>query len=385
LEEFQKAAMMNKHLCIIGNPNIIHTRRWAADFIEKGWRVTLVGEHDPRILPSQKCCLIDLTKVTNLPKIRYLIWSQHLRKIIRKINPDILHCISVSSAGWLGAATNYHPLLITSIGSDLMLLEKKSLFHQALSKWSIHKADYLICVSDPLRQKAVQLGISSSKIKVISLGVRDEIFHPTDSKTALRQELDIPERPVILCLRALQHIYQPLLIAEAIPKILSKVPEALFLVFLYNADSLLLENFRNKIADNHVENAVIYIPPQANDENIAKYYQAADIAVSIPLSDGMPVSVQEAMACEIALVLTDLPNLRGWLHHEQEAIILPRHTENPQNLVSKLVDSVIRLLTDSCFRINLQKNARNVILANGRRIDTINRVEEIYTRLISGN
>ena len=55
--------------------------------------------------------------------------------------------------------------------------------------------------------------------------------------------------------------------------------------------------------------AVVYVPQVAYAE-IPDLYRAADLVLSVPSSDGLPVSVLEAMACGTPVIVSDLPALR---------------------------------------------------------------------------
>jgi len=361
-------------LCLIGNPNIAHTRRWVQDLDSLGWEIHLISEHVLRGEIPKNCTFYDLTKLFNMRKLRYLIWGITVRGLVKRIKPQLVHSLGVASAGWLGAAMGFHPFIVSALGSDLMLLDKRSTAHQALSQRVLRQADYVLCVSTPLLQKAAELDVPDQRRQLVYLGVDTEIFKPSNDRLKKRQDLGLPEGPLVLNLRAIQPVYRPLDLAKAIPGVLEQIPEVNFAIFTYNAELVLLAEFQQTIDAAGTSQSVHYIPPLTDDAIIASYFQAADVSVSIPESDGMPASVLEAMACGCVLVASDLPNLHEWIRHKEEGLLVPVGD------IPKLTDALIRVLRDDHLRRKLQAQAVQVIQRQGDRKQIIQQVQQIYAK-----
>lgn len=366
-------------ICIIGNPNSIHILRWIEHFYSRGYQVFLIGEHRPtKKLPT--CSgFYDLTKHLNIRKFRYLIWAWAIRRLSQQIRPDVLHAHGVASAGWLGAASGQHPYLLTAHGSDLLLLDQRSRLHRLTSTWALQQADYITCVSQILTQRALDIGIKQSKIEVAPIGIDHQIFHPASNSTEVRNQLGLPGGPVVISIRAIAPLYRPLIIAQAIPLVLEKVPDTYFLIFTFNANPDVLQQFKNLVENAGISKSISYIPELSSDQDIAAYYSVADVAISVPFSDSTPISVLEAMACQVALVLSDLPSLHEWVSHEKEGLYVP--PDNSQSLAS----SIVRLLTDQKLRLSLAKNAAQVSRERANKHILLKRYETIYNCLADGH
>jgi L-malate glycosyltransferase len=363
-------------LCYIANPNSIHVHRWINYFIRRGDEVYLIGDKPLRRSIPQGVTFYDLTKNINLRKVRYLAWILFVRKIVREVKLDVLHAHSVASAGWLGATADYHPFLVTAHGSDLLLLSQRSQLHRQFSLWALQRADFVTCVSKELAEKARSLGVPSDNLEVIYLGVETDTFYPERNAEQLRYRLHMAEGPIVLSIRAIKSIYNPLIIAKSIPVILKRVPTAQFVIFTYNAKPALLSQFKSIVQASNATKAVRYIGPLPNDEAIAEFYRAADVAVSVPSSDGTPKSVQEAMACGTPAVLSDLPSLHEWVRHEQEGLFVPAGD------VKATSEAIIRLLKDEELRKRLGKSCVRVIHQRADSNVWMRRSEEIYHSLV---
>ena len=362
-------------ICIIGNPNSIHVHRWVKHFKSEGDIIHLIGEHTPIAPIPEGIIFHDLTIKINIRKLRYLVWALHVRQILEKIKPDILHAHSVVSAGWLGAAAGFHPFLITAHGSDLLLLEKRSWFFQKLTKWAINKADYVTCVSENLANKAKILGVKPERVEVIPIGVNLITFQPSLNSQYLRHKLGLGAEPIVLSIRAMNPTYNLLDIAKAIPRVLEQVPQTRFLIFAYNIDQDYFSQFKHYLVDEIASGSVRVVQNLPDDKAIAEYYQVCDVAISVPSSDGTPVSVLEAMACGTAVIASDLPSLHDWISSEQDGLIIPVGD------IQAITNAVIRLIQDKHLRNKLGINAAGRIQKQGNNQYWMQRMMGIYHAL----
>jgi glycosyltransferase involved in cell wall biosynthesis len=74
-------------------------------------------------------------------------------------------------------------------------------------------------------------------------------------------------------------------------------------------------------------------------EEMARYYQAADVCVSIPSSDSSPRSVWEAMACGAPCVLSDIPWVRELIEDERHALVVPIDEDAVAEALRELLDN----------------------------------------------
>lgn len=367
-------------LCLIANPNSIHTQRWVRYFAGRGHDIHLIGEKPLVAAPPEGIAFHDLTRQTNARKLRYVIWAQTVRRLVHEIRPDVLHAHQVASAGWLGAAAGYHPLLVTSWGSDLLLGTRRSMVQRQLARWVLGRADYVTCVSQPLAEAAQALGAPAYKVEVVHWGVDTELFHPGNASAALSmtRERGAAQSPLVLSIRGLRPIYNPLVIAQAIPAVLARRPDARFIVRTYSVDTDLLAEFQRILAAGNATHAVEYVGDLADDAAIADLYRQAAVVVSIPSSDGTPQSVLEAMACGAAPVMSDLPSLREWLRPDVEGLFVPVGD------VAALAEAIVRLLGDDALRRSVQAAAVRLVQERADSRLWMRRYEQIYQQLAAG-
>jgi glycosyltransferase involved in cell wall biosynthesis len=363
-------------LCLIANPNSMHTVRWVRYFAGRGHDVHLIGEKPLAVALPGGITFHDLTRRTNVRKLRYATWSRAVRRLVREVQPDVLHAHQVASAGWLGAATGYHPFLVTSWGSDLLLGARRSLVQRQLARWVLGRADYVTCVSQPLAEAAHALGVPAHKVEVVHWGVDTEVFHAGDASSDL--SMTEAAAPLVLSIRGMRSIYNPLVIAQAIPAVLAQRLDARFVIRTYSVDTDLLARFQDIIHQSGAAGAVEYVGDLPDDHAIADLYRQAAVAISVPFSDGTPQSVLEAMACGAAPVVSDLPSLRDWLRPDVEGLFVPVDD------AGALAAAILRLLGDDILRRSVQAAAVRLVQERADSRLWMQRYEQIYQQLAAG-
>jgi glycosyltransferase involved in cell wall biosynthesis len=361
--------MNTLRLCLIANPNSIHTVRWVRYFAQRGHDVHLLGDKPLAGPPPAGATVYDLSQAANARKLRYVVWAQVVRRLVRKIRPDVLHAHQVTSAGWLGAAAGYHPFLVTSWGSDLLLGAQRSQAQRQLARWVLRCADYVTCVSQRLAEAARAFGAAPQRVEVVPWGVDTRVFHPAEDDGLTSSS------PVVLSIRAMRPLYNPLHMARAVPLVLDQIPAARFIIRTYNAEPALLARFRSLVEAAGAAHAVEYVADLPDDAAIADLYRTATVAVSVPSSDGTPQSVLEAMACGAVPVLSDLPALRAWVAQGVQGLFVPVGDD------AALATAVVQLLADADKRRAMRNAAIRLVEERADSLVWMQRYAEIYQQL----
>jgi L-malate glycosyltransferase len=367
---------MTMRLCFIADPSI-HTQRILHYFVGAGYEVHLLATRPPSSPLAEGVKVHDLTALANVRKLRFLVWAYHARRIVHELRPDVLHAHQVAGPGWVGAATGYHPLVVTAWGSDLLVNPRRSQVQRQLARWVLRQADYVTCVSQSLAQAALALGAVARHLEVAPWGIDTNVFQPATSKEMVRAALGLRPGPLVLSPRSLKAVYNPVDIARAIPKILEQVPAAQFVVRTHVCDLDLLGQFQAIVQDSEAAAAVHYVGDLPAEQAVADLYRAADVIVSVPSSDGTPSSVLEAMACGAVPVLSDVPSLHEWVRHECEALFVPIGD------VTAISAAVIRLLANDTLRSAMAANGSQLVSQRADSQVWMAHAEEMYRRLIS--
>lgn len=292
-------------ILMLGTVNTPHVEHMAMAMAERGHEVVVAGDvaavYPPSTLPAAGIRVRPI-------EIPAMAW---VRRVWREERPDVVHANWLPAYGFLAAITRLHPLVVMAWGSDVY---RATPFQRRQSRFAVHRADMAMSDSADLVDRLVGLGADPSTTHQLNWGVDLNRFTPPDDRLRARRELGLSEGPLVLSPRALTPIYNPETIVEAFDRVRSKFPEAQLVLKHIGSAAPAIE--RQLSAGVQIIGHVPY-------EQLAAYYRAADICVSIPDSDSSPRSVWEAMACGCACVLSDLPWVRELIEPGRHALVVP--------------------------------------------------------------
>jgi glycosyltransferase involved in cell wall biosynthesis len=246
----------------------------------------------------------------------------HARRVVRgilaRLQPDVVHAHTARPYGWQAGLAGYHPYVVTTWGSDVLLPLRgwRGRFwqHRTLSR-----ADLVTVVSDYMGAAAVRNGAIADRVIEIQFGVDTRRYVAASVPRASLRRLAIDERPFVFSPRAIKPIYNHETILEAFGRLGTGYQ---LVMTSRNAEAAHLEWLRAEIARRGLADRVRLVGDAAEDDMLA-LYQAAAVVVSAPHSDAFPISLLEAMACGTPMVVGDLPGIRAVLEGVIPTAIVP--------------------------------------------------------------
>lgn len=225
------------------------------------------------------------------------------------------------------------PAIVGSRGSDLRWIQDP-VTKRLVSK-TVRNADYVLTVSEELRQRAIQMGAAAERTAAVLNGCDPEIFFYRDLGQA-RQKLGLPvDARTILYVGRLskQKGLQELCDAFAI---LAREQSNMKLVFLGSGP------YREKILSaarsGGLENRIVITGDQGRHE-VAEWMRAADLLCLPSYSEGCPNVVIEAIACGCPVVATDVGGTTEIVNQECSILVPPR---DPERLAAGLREGLAR-------------------------------------------
>jgi len=221
--------------------------------------------------------------------------------------------------------------------------------------------------STALLARLHDLGAHPDRTMLVNWGVDLRLFAPASgSKGALRERLGLGTGPVILSPRSLAPVYNIPTILEAFERVRERFPDAQLVVKHMQVDARALE--AGQLGDR--VRLVGHVPY----EEMADYYNAADVCVSIASSDSSPRSAWEALACGCPLVLSDLPWVRELIEPDRHALVVPIEAE----AVAAAIES---LLGDPGRAARMAADGRTLVETHLDRNVEMDRLAQAYRAL----
>ena len=364
---------MDKHVCYFANANSIHTQRWVNYFAMRGWKVDLITWRP--VAKSKLHPNVRLHRLFFPPHYvaRYLALIEIMR-LTRKIRPRVIHAHYVNVfgvlAGLYARLTGFKPIVLSAWG-PLRLRNSKGL-QRLLIKYAFKKADILLVHSKVLAQTVVTLGASPKKIRIFSWGIDLDEFNPQLDATKIRKELKLSNCPVVISVRSFEPVYNVECLVNAIPLVLKQISNAKFIITGKGSLEHKLKQLTNNLGVYDSVRFTGYVPRG----KFPLYLCASDVYVSTSLADGGSVSLFEAMACGLPVVVTDLPANREYVRDSWNGYFVTQ--KSPKLLAERIID----ILKDSEKKKSYGK--RNYEFARDmlNQKKSMKEIEKLYESLI---
>ncbi|CAA7599627.1 Glycosyltransferase subfamily 4-like, N-terminal domain protein [Acididesulfobacillus acetoxydans] len=351
-------------LCFLGDAGSIHLQRWLTYFVSLGHEVHVVSFRDCPVEGVQ----VHLLASGREGRLAYVKALTKVRGIVRRINPDILHAHYATSFGLLGIMSQFHPLVVSAWGSDVLVAPVRSYWLRKVVECVLPRADAL--TSDSLYMSGRMeelLHRVPKRLLTVTMGVSQAWFDgitPADKKPAQ-----------ILSLRGHQPIYNIDIILKAIPETVRAVPKARLVLAGEGEETPKLKALAASLG---IEPFVRFVGQLPHSE-VEAYLNESAVMVSVPSSDATAVSLLEAMACGSFPVLSDLPANREWVSDGINGLIVPAKD------AAALAGALIRGLRDQGLRERAFERNRKKIRERAIWEDNMAEVQSLYGDLLRLN
>jgi glycosyltransferase involved in cell wall biosynthesis len=333
-------------LCFLADPGSIHTQRWLRYFSAAGHEVHLIN------CSPQPMATFEWPGAThhNIPTpairirgLRGLVtrWARArgIKAFLRQLRPDVIHAHYINGPGWDAALANFHPLVLTAWGSDVLVdLRHGAWPDRILSRLALRRADLVTADSRQVMDIARPFMKAHAQATLIRFGIDTRYFTPGEDGY-WRGRLGLGNSRVVLSARQCSRNYNIDTIVEALPLVRQAVPDTRLLIKQLgqtDRDAYCIQ-LRARIGELGLADSVDFVPTVPYTE-MPGLYRCADVVVSVPSSDGMPVSVLEAMACGTPVVASDLPALRELAGYGASLALVP--PRNPSSLADALIQTL---------------------------------------------
>ena len=176
-------------------------------------------------------------------------------------------------------------------------------------------ASTIVVLNAHMQREVKLLMYPASRTACIPNGVDTTYYQPHPDRSQLRQDMAIPEKPIILYTGRLSAEKGVAALVRAFTLLRSPSP-ALYIVGS-GPEQQRLERMIQKLC---LDNTVVLLPA-CND--IRPYYQCADIFVMPSFHEGISNSVLEAMACALPVIATDVIGNTDLVHHRHNGLLVP--------------------------------------------------------------
>jgi glycosyltransferase involved in cell wall biosynthesis len=308
---------------------------------------------------------LDLTDIIGLQSMFSVSALREFRRVLREFQPDIVHAHNrffyTSVLAALYSVRADYELVTTLHLGDIGMISglggaAAKTFEQTISRFVISRSEQVICVSAAAELIAQSLGAKRTAVVRNAVDVDEFSPNPTNGKSLLYIGRFVHNNGI-----------QDLL--TALPAILDSHPDAeIHLV----GSGPLGEKVQKTIQSSGLSDSVTiydYV------DDISEMYDRASVFCRPSYSEGLPLTMLEAMASSVPPVVTAIAGVPEVVTDHETGVLL--EPGNPD----EVAQAVIELFDDAELRARLATNAREYITENLTWEQRTERVMQVYSQV----
>ena len=354
-----------KKILIVAMADSVHTARWLEQFENSGFKFLLFpSSPHRRVHPKISYFLgsgseMNITIPFGLKHTGLLLAAADklfsnrirglfLRRLVKKFNPNILHAVETQGAGYISSvalkALKLKPIFILTLwGSDLFWFRRFKR-HEAQLRNLLPQVDLLSmeCARDT--EIAKQLGFTGEIFPPFPVTGGYELSTNYSSLVNTQPSL----RKTILIKGHTRFVGRGLIALEAIEKLSISLKG--YEIIVYSADPQAARKVR-KLQRKTQLNIRSFKRGELSHRELLSLFGSSRIYVGISLSDGISVSLQEAMVHGVFPIQTDTSCIDEWITDGISGFIVKKNDlQRLDSLLKRALDD--DALVDSAADIN---------------------------------
>lgn len=316
-------------IALIGDGASVHNHFMIEWLMNQGYQVCfLTDTPDDRIL-----CQTEVIVPTTGGVWRHALAAWRVRRFLQAWKPDIVHAHNLTGYGYWGALAGVQPLMVTAWGSDVLLLPQQNPLVRWMVRFVLRQARCVTADARSLGDAISALEPTTKPPRLLQWGIDvAEFAEPGDS--GYRAEIRGSAGFVFLSTRRLRSLYNIDTIIHAFSLVYARHPEARLVIV---GDDEQAGELRQLCQTLRLEDAVRFTGwvtrPQLID-----VLKASDVWISVPSSDSTPLSLLEAFAASLPVIVSDLPAMHEWVSHGINGYLVPPRSR--EDLARAMLQSI---------------------------------------------
>jgi len=340
-----------------------HTWRWVEHFRNAGVQCEVISFR-PSQIPGVPVHHVNGGEA--LGKARYLVHARRVKSLIHDLQPDLLHALHLTSYGFLGALSGFHPYVVSVWGTDVLEAPKLTPFHRWLTRYALAHADTITATGLHLATETTRYTPKAAPVTVVPYGVDMTRFKPREKSrsdhvvigTVSRLSSEKGVRYLVEAFGQLRERYG----GDVSLRIAGEGPER--------------ARLESTIQRLNLETS-IELRGWLEHADIPNFLSELDVFVMPSTWEGFGVAAAEASAAGLPVVATNVYGIPDVVREGETGLLVP--PKDP----GALARAVSRLVDDPRLRARLGEAGRAYV---GRHYDWMENAQQmasIYERLLA--
>ena len=356
---------MKRTLCFLANPVASHTVNWVTHFATMGYETHLISFDQP--LEPLKGVHMHLLK-SRLPfHLKYFSQGGTVRKLLREIQPRLLHAHYASGYGTLGRLSGFHPYVLSVWGSDVYEVPRRSRLHRQLLVRNLVAADHLCSTSQAMAEELSKY--TSKPVVITPFGVDCDLFSYDDNPRPEEREF------VVGTVRSLERAYGIDYLLRAFKILVDRHADWPCRLVIVGGGTFESE-YRALARQLGLEWRVHFVG-RVPHATVVDYLKTFSVFVALSVEESFGVAVLEASACGIPVIASSVGGLPEVVENTRTGLLVP--PKNP----SAAADCLEKLLLSPSLRKSMGQAGRTWVRERYAWDQNSRIVENLYEGVIS--
>jgi glycosyltransferase involved in cell wall biosynthesis len=303
--------------------------------------------------------------LTIIPRIARLIVKQRI---------DLLHLHNIPGTLWGTLASDLAVRRVPIVRTEHRpwIPERLPWVYRALYPYFMKRTARVICVSGFVQSTFVKrFPRFATKFVSVPNGVRIDAFRGLPDKQSARARFKLPlDIPVIGTVGRLEAVKNHRVLIDAFARVHTAFPRAHLAIL---GDGPLKESLASHAADLRLSNEVSFVKSTASAEVFLRCLDAFALSSD---SEGMPLTLLEAMAAQVPVVATGVGGIPEVIEDGVDGRLVPRGSADA------LADAILSLLTPSEESAAMGRRGREKVERLFSAERTIGETERIYSEIL---
>jgi len=247
----------------------------------------------------------------------------------------------------------------------------RTLLYYALDRWCLPRYERVLCVSEDLRQRCLECGVTSARCLLIENGIDTGEFRRQRTASDAKRELGLQcHRPVLGAVGRLSLEKGFDVLLRALARVLGQGADVELLLIGEGEHRAELEALACSLG---CQERVRFAGFQGDTR---RCYEAMDVFVLSSLREGLPNVVLEAMAMEVPLVATRIAGVPSVIEDGRNGLLVEPGS------VEELAAAMTRLIQDAPLRERLRQEGRHTVEERFSFRNRMRKVAAVFDELL---
>lgn len=362
-------------IVLLSGASSIHTIRWANGLAEAGLEVHVISQQ-PQLEPMD-----DRVHVHILPfrgVLGYFTMVPAVKKLLKRIKPDIVNAHYASGYGTTARLVGYHPWLLSVWGSDVYDFPYTSALHKWLVRKNLLAADRVASTSMCMAEQTRSIAPKLSDIAITPFGV-DTVYYDSLTTSLANRDANLPI--TIGTVKTLAPLYGIDILIKAFEILLKnlsqthpEIEKSLRLRLVGTGhQELELKALTQQLG---ISKRIDFVG-RVDSSQVPIELEKLDLYVALSRQESFGVAIIEAGAAGRPVVVSDVGGLPEVVLNGQTGIVVPK--ENPQ----AAADVISKLVLDRELRIQMGEAGKKHVIDTYDWSSCITTMTNLYQRIIN--